>query len=118
MDSRSFLLESAALRSFRPDQTAIKLALLHREARAMRDAELARLLTKGLRGIGTVLGTLGSAVMAWPRRRATYQQLTRLSDRELSDIGMVRGDIARVFEPDFVMPSAANSNRPGADKAA
>ena len=118
MDSRSFLLESAASRSFRPDHTAIKLALLHQEARALRDAELARLVTKGLRGIGTVLGTLGNAVMSWPRRRATYQQLTRLSDRELSDIGMVRGDIARVFEPDFVLPSAANSNRPGADKAA
>lgn len=118
MDSRPVRLDSALLTSFGPDHTAIKIALLHREARAMRDAELARLVGVGLRSIGTVLRTVASAIVSWPRKRATYTQLSRLSDRELTDIGMVRGDIARVFEPDFVLPSAANSNRSSADKAA
>lgn len=118
MDSRPARLDPALWTSFGPDSTAFKIAALHREARAMRDAEIARRLTVGFRAIGRVLGVIGSAIVAWPRKRATYEQLRQLSDRELADIGMVRGDIARVFEPGFELPEPANSNRAGADKAA
>jgi len=118
MDSRSARLDPALSSSFGPDSTAFKLAVIHREARAMRDAEIARRVTQGVRAVATVLGTIGHAIVSWPRKRATYEQLRQLSDRELSDIGLVRGDITRVFEPDYVLPNAANTNRAGAEKAA
>lgn len=47
---------------------------------------------------------LQSAV-AWvaglPRRRAVLDELGALSDHELADIGLVRGDLRRVFDPAF-----------------
>jgi|NOAtaT_5_FD_contig_31_704699_length_577_multi_5_in_0_out_0_1 uncharacterized protein YjiS (DUF1127 family) len=118
MDSRPARLDPALWTSFGPDSTAFKLAAIHQEARALRDAEIARRLTNGFRAIGRVLGVVGTAIATWPTKRATYQQLRQLNDRELADIGMVRGDIARVFEPGYELPAAANSNRAGADKAA
>ena len=45
-------------------------------------------------------------LMAWlsdmPRRRQVLNELRSLSDHELADIGLSRGDLHRVFEPDFV----------------
>lgn len=50
-------------------------------------------------------GSLTAAVR-WlaemPKRRAVLDELDRLSDRELSDIGLTRGDLPRVFDPAFV----------------
>jgi uncharacterized protein YjiS (DUF1127 family) len=34
-------------------------------------------------------------------RRAVMQELAIMSDRELSDIGLSRADILRIFDPDF-----------------
>ena len=68
--------------------------------------------TSTLGRLGDALGALGSALLHWPERRRTYSDLQNLTDRELADIGLARGDIARVFEPDFRLPAtpAANSN--------
>ena len=38
-------------------------------------------------------GTLVSAFAAWNDTRVTRNALSRLSDRELDDIGLTRGDI-------------------------
>ncbi|HRW17112.1 MAG: DUF1127 domain-containing protein [Rhodobacteraceae bacterium] len=38
------------------------------------------------------------AFQAWRISRATVGSLQRLSDRELSDIGLIRADIARVAD--------------------
>lgn len=35
-------------------------------------------------------------------RRAVLRELNALSDRELADIGLARGELDRVFESDFV----------------
>lgn len=35
-------------------------------------------------------------INAWRRYRATYHQLSRLSDRELNDVGLTRLDIDRI----------------------
>ena len=40
-----------------------------------------------------VLNTLFASVLTWYDRRATRDALHRLSDRELEDIGLNRGDI-------------------------
>ncbi len=37
-----------------------------------------------------------------PRRRAVLETLGSLSDHELSDIGLTRSDLPRVFDPAFV----------------
>lgn len=70
--------------------------------------------------LGAALGALGTALLSWPERRRTYSDLQNLTDRELADIGLARGDIARVFEPDFRMPAApaANSNEATPKRAA
>lgn len=42
-----------------------------------------------------------SAVVAWNDARVTRNALSSLSDRELDDIGLVRGDIDAVAQPNF-----------------
>ena len=41
-----------------------------------------------------------------PRRRAVINELDALSDHELADIGLDRGDVARVFDRGFAMRQA------------
>ncbi len=45
------------------------------------------------------------SAIAWvaglPRRRAVLDELGALSDHELADIGLVRGELRRVFDPAF-----------------
>lgn len=48
--------------------------------------------------IASVFGGLGTAVAAWNDARVTRAALARLSDRELDDIGLCRGDIDRIGE--------------------
>ena len=65
--------------------------------------------------IGQAFAVLGEALATFPRRRGTYAALRQLSDRELADIGLTRGEIPRVFEPDFALPAQpANANQPPA----
>ena len=49
-------------------------------------------------------------IATWPRRRATYDSLARLTDRELADIGLTRGDIGHVFEDHMATGKGANDN--------
>ena len=57
-------------------------------------------LTYGLTGlfrrIGSVMTAVIGAVVAWNDVRVTRNALAQLSDRELEDIGLARGDIALV----------------------
>ncbi|OED50579.1 hypothetical protein AB838_01325 [Rhodobacteraceae bacterium (ex Bugula neritina AB1)] len=53
--------------------------------------------TTGLFGrFGALLATAAGAFAAWNDARATRNALNILSDRELADIGMCRGDIEGV----------------------
>lgn len=47
-------------------------------------------------GVGNVFAKLFSALSAWNDTRVTRRELDRLSDRELDDIGLCRGDIERI----------------------
>ncbi len=40
-------------------------------------------------------------VSEWQHRRAVMQEIAMMSDRELSDIGLSRSDIAHIFDPTF-----------------
>ena len=52
--------------------------------------------TQPFGGLTGYLHSLISAVSKWNDMRVTRKALARLSDRELEDIGLVRGDIDRV----------------------
>ena len=52
--------------------------------------------------LGAAVNALAVAIVAWNDARVTRNALSKLSDRELEDIGLVRGDIdevARGFRP-------------------
>lgn len=47
-------------------------------------------------GLGSVFARVTATVAAWNDASITRRELNRLTDRELSDIGLSRGDIERV----------------------
>ncbi len=59
-----------------------------------------RPLGAGISAVG-VLATIVAAVSAWNDARITRKSLSRLSDRELDDLGLVRGDIEEIATGEF-----------------
>lgn len=47
-------------------------------------------------GLGHILAGIAALVAAWKYDRTTRRELSLLSDRELDDIGLCRGDILRI----------------------
>ncbi len=47
-------------------------------------------------GVGNVVAYINSMIASWRDTRVTRRELARLSDRELDDIGLCRGDIERI----------------------
>lgn len=90
---------------------ASEIETIRAEAMQARDAAIAAGLRKVFAGVGHAFAALGAAVVTWPQRRATYESLRSLTDRELADIGLTRGEISKVFEPEFRAPAKpANRN--------
>lgn len=54
------------------------------------------------RSLAQRIGSFVSGLLAMPHRRAVLDELSSLSDRELADIGLNRGELSRVFDPQFV----------------
>lgn len=65
------------------------------------DVAVGRFFRRALRGAWSGLKALATL----PRRMAVYDELSALTDRELADIGMKRGDIRYVFDEAFVASS-------------
>jgi uncharacterized protein YjiS (DUF1127 family) len=59
-----------------------------------------------LRLIGDGLAFAAQGVKAWANKQDTLAEMETMSDRELSDIGLSRGDLPRVFDTDFVVDHA------------
>ncbi len=51
--------------------------------------------------IGLGFAAVARKIAAHAERRAVLEELSRLSDRELADIGLTRGDLLLVFDPGF-----------------
>ncbi len=51
---------------------------------------------------GYTLSSLIGALAAWNDRRMTRNSLNKLSNRELDDIGLVRGDIEAIANGDLI----------------
>lgn len=49
-------------------------------------------------GIGTWFARASGALAQWHHRRVVMQELAQMTDRELSDIGLSRCDLPRVFD--------------------
>ncbi|MGG5808846.1 DUF1127 domain-containing protein [Falsiroseomonas sp. CW058] len=113
MDPRRNQEQIGLFTSFNPAATSEIDAIRAAAVRA-RDEALAKALRSAFTRIGQALGSVGQALLNWPERRRTYESLRSLTDRELADIGLTRGDIARVFEPEFRAPAKtpANANAP------
>lgn len=47
-------------------------------------------------GVGSIVAQLTALFASWREARTTRNELSRLTDRELDDIGLCRGDIERV----------------------
>ncbi|WP_370229810.1 DUF1127 domain-containing protein [Cognatishimia sp.] len=57
----------------------------------------AQSLNAGFSGrIGFAISSIFASVAQWNATRTTRVQLSKLTDRELSDIGLSRGDIAEL----------------------
>ena len=54
------------------------------------------------RSLAQRIGSFVFGLLAVSRRRAVLDELSSLSDRELADIGLNRGELSRVFDPQFV----------------
>lgn len=58
--------------------------------------------TSGQQGrLGSAIANIFASLAAWNDARATRNALAKLSDRELEDIGLSRGDIADVARGNF-----------------
>lgn len=76
-------------------------------AMAARDAAIAQGIRRAVRGVASALTAVVRAVANWPSKQRTYAELQSLTDRELADIGLSRGDVGRVFDPAFAQPQRA-----------
>ena len=88
-----------------PDRTAREIEVLRYAAIRARDQAIAEGVVNFFASLGRGLTLLGRAMRSWPERRRTYENLRSLTDRELADIGLTRGEITRVFEPGFHLPA-------------
>jgi uncharacterized protein YjiS (DUF1127 family) len=52
-------------------------------------------------GIGRKIANALAWVVAMPQRRAVIDELSRLTDRELADIGVARSELKHVFDPAY-----------------
>jgi uncharacterized protein YjiS (DUF1127 family) len=57
-------------------------------------------------GLGHWFAAIATAFSAWRQRQAVLQEMQLMTDRELSDIGLSRADLGRVFEPAFATDHA------------
>ena len=84
------------------------------EAQYMRAKELARLVRLARASVvGLFRASLRAPVVRWYRRRKFYQELMRLDDRTLADIGILRCDIPKMVRNSYA-PRTAPAETPAA----
>ncbi len=59
-----------------------------------------------LRVIGDGLAFAANGMKNWVSKHGTLAEMEKMSDRELADIGLSRGDLPRVFDADFAADHA------------
>jgi uncharacterized protein YjiS (DUF1127 family) len=118
MDARITKEETALLLNLAPSPRAREVEVIRLAAMRARDEAIGQALTRGVAALWRGLRAVALFIAEYPRRRAMFDQLQGMSDRELADIGLERADLARVFEEDFAIGrtvaarKAATADRP------
>ncbi len=125
MDARITKEETALLLNLAPSRSAREVEAIRLAAIRARDEAIGQAISRGVTAVFRGIRAAVVFLMNYPQRRAVFDQLQSMSDRELADIGLERADLARVFDEDFAMkraptrreakvaaaePVAANSN--------
>lgn len=82
-------------------------------AEAMRAQAVAEMIVEAIDGLRSLVKAAAAKISAYAEYRRTFDVLAGMTDRELDDIGISRGDIravARGFDP---RPQQAVDSRPG-----
>ena len=75
--------------------------------------EVSNFLTKPIEGLFDFLKTWNAAIRRNNEYKQTIKELSALTDKELNDIGIARGDIYAVARGDEDMIRSVNSNLKG-----
>lgn len=125
MDARITKEETALLLNLAPSRAAREVEAIRLAAIRARDEAIGQAIARGVSALWRGIRAAFLFLLDYPRRRAVFEQLQAMSDRELADIGLERADLARVFDEDFAhartmkpaaapavrgAPAAANSN--------
>ncbi len=90
-----------------PSRRAMDIEEIRLAAIRARDEAIGRAIASAARWLWNAVREVVTFFATYRQRRALYDQLNGMSDRELRDIGLTRGDLARVFDPDFAAPQPA-----------
>ena len=90
MDARMTKAEAALLLPLPRNPAAEQMASLREAAGRANQAAL----VKGL-------ARIAHAILGWPARARLRAELASLTERELADIGLTRGDLSRVARGEF-----------------
>lgn len=101
MDARITKEETALLMSLNLSRHAQQVEEIRLAAIRARDEAIGRAIRDAVTGFFRALRSIANFIITYPERRAVFEHLNALSDRELADIGLTRGDLARVFDSNF-----------------
>jgi uncharacterized protein YjiS (DUF1127 family) len=101
MDARITREETALLLNLNLSRHARQVEDIRLAAIRERDEAIGRALRNGVTWVLRALASVARFIVTYPQRRAVFEQLNALSDRELADIGLARSDLAHVFDEDF-----------------
>ncbi len=107
MDARTPREEAELFPTLSPSRRAMDIEEIRLAAIRARDEAIGRAIASAARWLWNAVCGAVTFLATYPRRRALYDELNAMSDRELRDIGLTRGDLARVFDPDFAAPQLA-----------
>jgi len=109
MDARTPKEEMAFLLTLSPSRRAMEIEEIRLAAIRARDEAIGRAIASAARWVWNAARRAVSFLVTYPRRRALYDQLNAMTDRELRDIGLTRGDLARVLDADVVGPKVGGA---------
>ncbi|PZW45678.1 uncharacterized protein DUF1127 [Humitalea rosea] len=112
MDARTTQTDIAGMATIARPRDAVVAQDIQLAAARARDEAVSRGITEAFTSVGHALRALTTMMASIGARARAERELRGLTDRELADIGLTRGDIPAVLAND-VAPAA----RPGADRA-
>jgi len=109
MDPRPTQTDLAGMAPFSRPRDAVVAQEIRLEAARARDQAISRGLVGAFAAVGSALRAMASTMASIGARARAERELHGLSDRELADIGLTRGEIAAVLAADSL---------PGSEQAA